>query len=342
MRLKPEQLDQHLKQGLAPVYLVSGDEPQQLGEMGDAIRAAGKKAGYETREIFSADTGFDWSYLTVCAGTSSIFSDKKLIDLRLAAATPGGEGSKALMLYCRHLPEDTLLLITTGKLSGDSLKSRWFQAVDKAGVVIQVWPMEGQDLIQWLRQRLQRRGLHADTEEIKLLAAMTEGNLLAAVQEVEKLYVLYGSGQLGAQQILDVVADSSRFDVFKLIDSILLADINRIMKILSVLQAENIAAPIVLWALTREARTLIKIMQALSQGQNREIVYRNHQIRDNRSPMISNALNRLRRKDLNGILAWSARADRQIKGQEPGDPWETLLSICLVFASVKGIAEPNQ
>lgn len=342
MRLKPEQLDQHLKQGLAPVYLVSGDEPQQLGEIGDAIRAAAKKAGYETREVFSADTGFDWSYLTACAGTSSIFSDKKLIDLRLAAATPGGEGSKALTLYCQHHPEDTLLLITTGKLSGDSLKSRWFQAIDKAGAVIQVWPVEGQDLIRWLQQRLQRRGLHADIEEIKLLAGMTEGNLLAAVQEIEKLYVLYGPGQLGAQQILDVVADSSRFDVFKLIDSVLLADINRVMKILSLLQAEGIAAPIVLWALTREARTLIKIKQALSQGQNREIVYRNHQIRDNRRPMIGNALNRLGGKDFNNILAWSAKADRQIKGQAQGDPWETLLSICLAFASVKVIAEPSQ
>jgi DNA polymerase-3 subunit delta len=342
MRLKPEQLDQHLQQGLAPVYLVGGDEPQQLSEACDAVRSAARKAGYETREIFSAETGFEWSYLTVCAGTSSIFSDKKLIDLRLPAATPGGEGAKALTAYCQHPPEDTLLLITTGKLSGDALKSRWLQAVDKAGAVIQVWPVEGQELIRWLQQRLQRRGLNVEIEGVRLLAALVEGNLLAAVQEMEKLYILYGEGLVSAQQILDVVADSSRFDVFKLIDSVLLADMNRAMKILSILQAEGIAAPIVLWALTREARTLIKINQTLSLGQNREAVYRTHQIRENRRLLVSNALNRLGRRDLESILVKSAKADRQIKGQEPGDPWETLLSLCLAFASVKVTAEPSR
>jgi DNA polymerase-3 subunit delta len=342
MRLKPEQLDQHLKQNLAPVYLVGGDEPQQLGEACDAVRAAARKAGYETREIFSADTGFEWSYLTVCAGTLSIFSDKKVIDLRLSGATPGADGSKALVAYCRHPPEDTLLLVTTGKLAGETLKSSWFQAIDKAGVVVQVWPIEGQELIRWLQQRLQRRGLQAEVEGIRLLAAMVEGNLLATVQEIEKLYILYGAGPLGTRQILDVVADSSRFDVFKLIDSVLLADMNRTMKILSALQAEGIAAPIVLWALTREARTLSKIKQALSQGRNRETVYRNHQIRDNRKGLISSALNRLSQADLDTILLRSAQADRQIKGQEPGDPWETVLSICLSLASVRIVAEPGR
>ena len=121
-----------------------------------------------------------------------------------------------LTAYCERLPEDTLLLITAGKLSKDGLKTRWCQALDKAGVVIQVWPLEGQDLNQWLQQRMQRRGLQADTAGLQLLASRIEGNLLrAAAQEIEKLYVLYGAGQLSHQQISDVVADSSRYDVLR-------------------------------------------------------------------------------------------------------------------------------
>jgi DNA polymerase-3 subunit delta len=333
MRIKPEQTAQHFLQGLAPVYLISGDEPQQLGEIADAVRAAARKAGFATREILAADTGFEWKSLTVSAGSLSIFSDKKIIDLRLPTATPGAEGSKALIAYCERPPEDTLLLMTTGKLAADALKSRWFQALDKVGVIIQVWPLEGQELIRWLQQRSQRRGLHVDIEGIRMLAAKVEGNLPAAAQEIEKLYVLYGAGQLNHQQITDAVADSSRYDVFKLVDSVLSANVNRILKIMSVLQAEGIAAAIVLWAVTREVRTLIKIKQALSLGQNREIVYNNNQIRDKRRQLVSNALNRLGRSDLNRILLLSAKADRQIKGQEPGDPWESLLSVCLAFAS---------
>lgn len=334
MRLKPEQTELHLQQGLAPVYLISGDEPQQLGELADAVRAAARKAGFDTREIFSVDTGFEWNTLMVSAGSMSIFSDKKIIDLRLPAATPGAEGSKVLISYCQRLPEDTLMLISTGKLAADALKSRWFQALDEVGVVIQVRPLEGQDLIRWLQKKLQLRGLHADIEGLRVLAARIEGNLLAAVQEIEKLYILYGSGPLSSQQIIDVVADSSRFDVFKLVESVLSANINRIFKILSVLRSEGVAAPIVLWAITREARVLIKIKHALSQGRSKDTVYKSHQIWDKRQQLISNALNRLDQHELDRIMILSAKADRQIKGQEQGDPWETLLNVCLAFASV--------
>ena len=332
MRLKPEQITAALQKGLAPVYFISGDEPLQLGEMADAVRAAARKEGYDSREVLVADSSFSWNELTESAGSLSIFADKKIIDLRLPSGTPGADGSKALIAYCERLPEDTLLLITAAKMAGASLKARWFQALDKVGCVVQVWPLEGQDLIRWLQQRMQRRGLQAETEGIKILASRIEGNLLAAAQEIEKLYVLYGEGRLSNQQISDAVADSSRFDVFKLMDSVLAARVGRIFKILSGLQAEGVAAPVVLWALTREARVLIRIKQALAQGQNRAVVFKNNQIWDKRQQLVSDALNRLGDSDLNSILTLSAKADRQIKGQQQGEPWETLLAVCLMFA----------
>jgi DNA polymerase-3 subunit delta len=335
MRIKPEQLSAALQKRLMPVYFISGDEPLQLGEMADAVRKAARKAGFENREIISAETGFEWNQLAFSADSLSIFADKKIIDLRLPSGTPGTDGAKALIAYCERLPEDTLLLITAGKATGSALKSRWLEALDKVGVVIQVWPLEGQDLIRWLQQRMQQRGLNAETDGLRILASRIEGNLLAAAQEIEKLYVLYGAGNLNNQQIFDVVADSSRYDVFKLMDSVLSASVNRIFKILSGLRAEGIAAPIVLWALTREARVLIKIKLALSQGQNREAVFKNNQIWDKRKQLVSNALDRLSDHDLNSILVLSAKADRQIKGQQQGDAWETLLAICLMFASAQ-------
>jgi DNA polymerase-3 subunit delta len=335
MRIKPEQLSAALQKRLMPVYFISGDEPLQLGEMADAVRKAARKAGFENREIISAETGFEWNQLAFSADSLSIFADKKIIDLRLPSGTPGTDGAKALIAYCERLPEDTLLLITAGKATGSALKSRWLEALDKVGVVIQVWPLEGQDLIRWLQQRMQQRGLNAETDGLRILASRIEGNLLAAAQEIEKLYVLYGADNLSNQQIFDVVADSSRYDVFKLMDNVLSASVNRIFKILSGLRAEGIAAPIVLWALTREARVLIKIKLALSQGQNREAVFKNNQIWDKRKQLVSNALDRLSDHDLNSILVLSAKADRQIKGQQQGDAWETLLAICLMFASAQ-------
>jgi DNA polymerase-3 subunit delta len=338
MRIKPEQLGAALKKSLAPVYFISGDEPLQLGEIADAIRKAAKKAGFANREILSAETGFEWNQLAFTADSYSLFADKKIIDLRLPSGTPGIEGSKALIAYCERLPEDTILLVTAGKIASSALKTKWLEALDKKGVVIQVWPLEGSDLIYWLQQRAEQRGLHIETEGLRILASRIEGNLLAAAQEIEKLYVLYGAANLSRQQISEAVADSSRYDVFKLMDSVLAASVGRILKILSGLRSEGVATPIVLWALTREARVLIKMKLAISQGQNREVVFKNNQIWDKRKQRVSNALSRLSDSDLNNILVLSAKADRQIKGQESGDAWETLLALCLLFASAPVMA----
>ncbi len=341
MHLKPEQFKLALQKNLAPVYFISGDEPLQLGEMADAVRASARQAGYYNRELLLAETtGFSWHQLAQAADSLSVFADKKIIDLRLPSGTPGIDGSKALITYCGHLPEDTVLLITAGKVAKDALKSRWLQALDKAGIIVQVWPLEKQDLIDWLGQRLQQRGLSADSEGIKILASRIEGNLLAAAQEIEKLYVLYGAGKLSTGQILDVVADNARYDVFKLIDAALSANAKRLLRVFSGLQAENIPAPVILWALAREARTLSKIKLALKQGQSKELVFRNHHIWDKRKRLVNDALGRLPDADLNRILVLGAKADRQIKGQQSGDAWETLRTICLLFASMPILAEP--
>ncbi|MDD2801263.1 MAG: DNA polymerase III subunit delta [Methylococcales bacterium] len=341
MRSTPKQINALLQKGLLPVYLITGDEPLQQGEVADVIRKAARKAGFINREVLSVDTHFDWNSLAVSADSMSIFADKQIIELRFPNASPGVEGSKSLISYCDRPDSDTLLLITMGKLGKDALKARWFQALDKVGCVIQIWPQEGQDLISWLQQRLQQRGLVADIQGVKILASRTEGNMLAAAQEIEKLYVLYGAEKLSSQQIENVVADSSRYDVYKLVDAVLSGNVKRIFKVISGLQAEGVAAPIVLWALTKEARSLIKVQQAIAQGQNRALVYKNNQIWDKRQALVESVLNKLRVNDFNKILLWSTKADQQIKGQQSGNAWETILAICLLFAAVKPMANAD-
>jgi DNA polymerase III subunit delta len=338
VQIKPQQLAAALQKALAPVYFISGDEPQQLGELADAIRKSAKERDFTAREIFFVDKLFDWKQLNVAADTFSIFADKKIIDLRLPTGTPGIEGGKAIAAYCQRLPEDTLLLITTGKITKDAQKSSWFQAVDKVACVIQVWPLTGQDLHRWIQDRLQQRGITTEPGAVKILADRVEGNLLAAAQEIEKLYVLYGSGKLSTLQIIDVVADSSRYDVFKLVESALSAQPDKVLKIVSSLSAEGIASAIVLWALMREARILISYKAAQNQGE-KELILKKNGIWGERKQLIDSAVKRLTHTELNQVLVLGAQADRQIKGQQQGDAWEALLEASLGLASISLLAK---
>lgn len=329
MRLSLSQLSADLSKRIAPLYLITGDEPLQAGEAADAIRTAAKKADFLNREVFSAEGNFDWKQLSFAADSASIFADKKILDLRVPSGKFGAEGSKAISDYCEHLSPDNLLLISTAKLDSTALKSKWFQAIDKIGVVVQVFPLEGQDLTHWLQQRLLKRGLQIETEGVKIIASRIEGNLLAAAQEIEKLYVLYGAGRLSTEMVEDAVADSSRFDVFKLTEAVLAGRVNRATRVLHALAEEGIAAPVVLWALSREARALMELKTAT----NKEAVFKKHYIWDKRKQGMTEALKRLSLLQLQQIFILSAKADRQIKGQQSGDCWETLLLVCLLFCT---------
>lgn len=344
MRLKLEQLDATLQKTLLPVYFITGDEPLQLGEAADAIRAAARREGYTVREVISIEQGNEWPQLAVEADSFSIFAEKKLIDLRLPSAKPGSEGGKALLVYCQQLPADTILLVTAGKLDAASQKTQWFQALEKVGAIVQIWPLQGQDLLNWLQRRAERKGMRLELEAVKSLAGRIEGNLLAAAQEIEKLFILHGQTTVSKAMIMDAVADSARFDVFKLTDSLLAGKFNRAVKILNGLKAEGVAAPVVLWALSREARILFNVKSEIRQGGSQDAVFKKYRIWDARKQAVHEAIHRLSLAQIQALLIDSSKADRQIKGQLTGEGWDSLFEICLAFCrpsvAVKGM--PNR
>lgn len=342
MLIKPEQLGSALKRGLAPIYWLTGDEPLQLNEAADAIRSAASNAGFQERELMTTDANdFSWSAVQTSLSEYSLFSDKKILDIRLAAAQLDAQGAALITKYCQKPSSETVLLITSGKLAKDATKSAWYQAVESIGVIVSVWPIENKSLKPWLKQRLSERGLTLDEQGLDILAMRVEGNLLAAAQEIDKLYGYYGAGTINASQIDDAVGNNAKFDVYKLIDTVLSANLPKVFRILAALKAEGIAAAIVLWALTREARLLAKLKNALTLGQSLDSAYKQLYVWDNRKALLNQALNRLTPRDLSRIIAYSAKADRQIKGQELGDAWDTLLTLCLLLCSAPVLLEPD-
>ena len=141
MRLRPDQMQSQLDKELAPVYLVSGDEPFQLEQVSNAIRVRAQAQGHTDREIMHVDRSFDWQQLSASADALSLFAEKRLLELRLPTGKPGDAGGKALVRYCDNPPPDTVLLIVElylmfrfGRLGPSSLHTgRYFFEQGSAG-----------------------------------------------------------------------------------------------------------------------------------------------------------------------------------------------------------------
>lgn len=332
MRLRPEQLAGHLGGDLLPVYLVSGDEPFQLGQACDAIRHQAREAGFTDRKLLQVDRSFDWNELAACAATLSLFAERQLVELRLPTGKPGDAGSKALVAWCATPPDDTLLLIVSGKLDKAQQNTKWFKALDRAGAVIQVWPVATEKLPGWIRQRMQARDMQPTPAAVAMLADRIEGNLLAADQELEKLRLLSGRGEIDVEQVAAAVSDSARYDVFGLVDAALLGDAARTARILFGLRGEGLEPVLALWALTRELRSLTGMSRALAQGQPMGQVLEQYRVWDKRKPSVQAALRRYPPKRWQGLLWQADEVERIVKGQAAGKPWEELLQLGLKIA----------
>jgi len=332
MQLKPEQLDAHLNRQLAPVYFISGDDPLRVMEAADAVRGAARAQGYDERDVLTVQSGFDWYSLQSEAGNLSLFSQRRIIDLRLPTGKPGKEGAQALRDFAQQVPEDTLLLVTAGKLEPAARKSKWVQALDAAGVVLFVWPLDARQFNAWVEARMRKRGLLPTAEAVGMLADRVEGNLLACVQEIDKLYLLQGEGEVDAEMITRLVADSARFDVFGLVDAALAGRVARSVRILQGLQGEGVAPQVVLWALAREIRQLAAMSAQVAAGQAVSGVLGRYRVWPGRKTLVGTALKRLRPAQCNAMLRRCAEIDRISKGRGAGNAWDELLQLICELA----------
>jgi DNA polymerase-3 subunit delta len=341
MRLKAEQLKAHLSQGpLAPVYLISGDEPLLAQETVDAIRAAAKIQGYSERELLHVETGFDWNVVLIEANSLSLFSDKKILEIRIPSGKPGDKGSKTLQEYVANPNRDTLTLITTPKLESSATRSKWVKAIESQGVFIQLWPVSNNQLPQWISQRLQQAGIKASRQAISILAERVEGNLLAAVQEIEKLKLLAPEGEVDVDTMSTIVAESARFNVFSLVDKIMEGDAQSACRTLRGLRDEGTEATIILWAITRELRVLIKASDALTAGDHLDWALKNLGVWEKRKPLIKNAIRRLPIGQLRQMLKLAGGIDRAIKGMRAASPWDDITTLVLMLCGTQTL-HPN-
>ncbi|MDJ0916675.1 MAG: DNA polymerase III subunit delta [Woeseiaceae bacterium] len=333
MKVQANQLSSHLKSSLAPCYLVSGDEPLLVDETLDAVRGAAKAAGFVDRDVQVAATGFDWQQLFESGANLSLFSERRIIELRLPTGKPGVKGSKAIVDLLDQLDHELMLIVITPKLDRSNANSKWVKALSAKGVHIPIWPIDVRELPAWISARLRQSGLAADRGAVRIIAERVEGNLLAAHQEVEKLRLILGEGSVTADDVSKAVADSSRFDVFKLSDAALSGDSRRAARIVYGLQHEGVSEVIALWALTKELRILAELANAVQMRQDVGMIMKRNGVWQNRQALLRSCLARHSLGSIHSLLISAAEADATAKGRRRGDPWQLIMNLVFGIAS---------
>lgn len=332
MKLRVEQLAAHLEKPLQPVYLISGEEPFQMDQASQLIRHAAQGQGYSDRQSWDAGKDFDWQQVMASASAMSLFAERRLLEVRLPSAKPGDAGAKFLRDYAAKPVEDNVLLLILGKLDAAQQRSKWFTALEQAGVVMQIWPIELNQLAGWIRQRMQVRGLQPTPEAVQLMSDRIEGNLLAADQEMEKLLLLHGPGEVDADDVIAAVSDSARFDAFAMIDAALNGQAQRATRMAYGLRSEGVEVPVIVGALAYQTRQLCQLANEMAAGKKLEQVFSQFRVWPKKQPPIRAALQRYSAPQWQALHARLAEIDRISKGFRPGRAWDELVQLLVSIA----------
>jgi DNA polymerase-3 subunit delta len=313
-----------LQRGLSPIYLFGGAEPLLLSECRDQVIAVAKQQEFLERELYQANAKFDWASLDQTGSSGSLFASKKIIDLRLTTGKPGREGAKVLTAWADNPDPDTLLMVSCEQWDKSSRTSKWASVLEKAGTRVDVWPVSPNELPAWITKRMRAAGLEPDRGAVLVLAERLEGNLLAAQQEIEKLLLLKGQGPVSEDDVLQAVADSSRFDAFLLVERVLAGNLADSLRVASGLRRTGIPLQMITGALLRDLRILEAFKLALQAGENEDSAFRKLNIWRSRQGPMRSAARRIKMHGLMDAYGRMSRIDKQSKGRADGDPWHGL------------------
>ena len=332
MNIKPEQLQNHLSNQPASLYFAFGSEILLVEQSLTTIKDAAKKLGFDERFRFDIDGNFSWDAIFNLISSPSLFADKRIIECRLTTGKIGVKGSKALSELTENLPDDIMLIISSGKLDMAQQKSKWFKALDKKGVIIQHWEVQSEQLVGWIVNHMSQLGLSSSNEVANAIAYCTEGNLLATMQEIQKLQIAYPDGNIDLNEYLSQIDQQSQYTVFGMIDAALKGDTDKVYKIFSSLVDDSTPPVILISSLYREIKNLVTMSIELKTNQTIDTIFSNHRVWQKRKPLIAIALKKHSYQQLQKLLLKLGRIDRSLKGMDNLNVYDELQAVVITLS----------
>jgi len=340
MKLSLAQLNKHLTAKLAPIYLIAGNEVLLAQEAIDRVRHVAIQQGYTARKKLSGETDAWVEYLQA-AETLSLFDEKRLIEMDFRTVKFNQSHLKIFQNALENISHHTMIIIHMNKLDAKTEQTAWYKLCDKIGVIITVWPITREQLPQWIEQRARELNLSLSLTSAKWLADQVEGNLLAAKGELEKLslWQMEETKTSDETSLTQMIKEQSRYDIFQLTDAALQGDLSRSKRILHSLLNTDTETVLILWAITRELRLLMRLMHELSTGKNLATLFQQFYVREKSKPAYHAFIKRHSLQSCTALLRIASRIDRLIKGAARGNSEDTLEALILGMAGTATIVD---
>ena len=325
MLISAERLPDRLqKKGLESCYFIHGDEPLQFMESVNALIKCAKESGISERLVFDIDHTSDWEQLKAEISSLSLFSTRRLIEIRLGKKRLDKMAVASLKYLFSMQNEADVLVFTSGKRDARTKNSEWWKVLEKNGVCVGVQQYAQTDLLRWLRKRAAFVEKNLTAEAASLIAARVEGNMVAASQEIEKLALILEDSLIDTEHVFAAVSDQTRYTIYQCVDAFLEGKLERGIRITRGLKEEGLEPVLLLWAFGREVRTLVVLASFERNGCSMDISAEKAGIWRSRRALLASVCRKHGYARLVSFLRETIYIDSVIKGARRGSPWGAL------------------
>ncbi|RMH33581.1 MAG: DNA polymerase III subunit delta [Nitrospirae bacterium] len=275
------------RQGLAPLYLITGEEAYLRDEAVRLIHAWALRTNSTpgARDKEPADDPLEASFhcevlygdettadeIVLSAQEMSLFSSKRLTIVKWAEKLPTHVG-EALIPYFLSPNDSTTLVFVGNKLDG---RMKWVQALKAKAVVVECPLLYDAHQAPWIRQQAQRAGVRLHPHALDLLQESSSDGLYTIWNELQKLAVYMPAGASASTQDVETVRGREpETSVFELAGAIAQRDQACALRIIAT-NLEGGEAPLrLLGALLWQVRRIWKAKSMLAMGKTESEVSR--------------------------------------------------------------------
>jgi DNA polymerase III subunit delta len=311
MNISFQQLKSQLNKTMSQVYILTGDTTLLINESAQQIHNAAKKNGFDECKRIEVTRNFDWSTLLIESQNEELFSQKKIIDIRNSNNYCDAKAKKAMLQLAEQTHDDLIVIFRFGKLSSAQLNSSWFKKLSEPNITIHLKAPTPEQMPQWILKRARHYGCTITNEASSLLAEMTEGQLLATDQALQKCLLLKHEN-ITADHIINITSDNAQHSVFDLSDHLLQGDSRKCLLILKRLLEQGTEPTLISWAITREIRMLFTMAILQKQGKPESAVFA--KVWSSKKNLYKKALQRHEPLNLAQLIKTLSVIDKIIKG----------------------------
>jgi len=262
MKLTEERLNEVLKESLDNIYVILADESILIEENLEKIYAKAKLEGFTEKNTHIIDSRSSWAFLSSNSDNLDLFGSKKILEVKLLGQGPGVKGANSLKDYSKNLDPNTLLILIGEGLERKSISSAWVKALEKVGTLISIAPLSTSSLKVWIKNKAKELNIEIMQEALQLLIEKTEGNLMATLQEIRKLSLVYPSEKIDLDKMKKSITGSSKYSIFDFSNAFVSRNTSKAIQVLESLKVEGTPETLIIWALTRELNNLFKVSKS--------------------------------------------------------------------------------